>query len=64
MELPSLEPLKEVLAQCEAHQKARYTVNVQGEIEWVHANSINTFYIACKEQLSKFFSLHLRGLER
>eukprot|EP00965_Chrysotila_dentata_P102365 3379320-Pleurochrysis_carterae.AAC.2 len=63
MELPSVQPLERVLALCEAHPQARYTMNDQGKIEWVRANTIDTFYIESAEQLSKCSSLHRRGLE-
>eukprot|EP00965_Chrysotila_dentata_P080107 2643267-Pleurochrysis_carterae.AAC.2 len=43
MELPSLEPLTADLALCELHPQARYTVNTEGEIQWVQANSIDSY---------------------
>eukprot|EP00965_Chrysotila_dentata_P065136 2158978-Pleurochrysis_carterae.AAC.1 len=64
MELPSLTPLQDSLRLCESHPQARYTINTDGEVEWVSATSIDSYYIDSEERLSQFLNLHQRGFER
>eukprot|EP00965_Chrysotila_dentata_P201276 6180485-Pleurochrysis_carterae.AAC.11 len=62
MELPSVEPLRDLLGQCEYHRRARYSI-VNGAIQWTSFPTIDTYYISNEETLSDFLKLETRKLE-
>eukprot|EP00965_Chrysotila_dentata_P002134 70254-Pleurochrysis_carterae.AAC.1 len=53
----------EMLSLCEEHPQARYTINQEGAVEWVQAQTIDAYYIDSEEQLAKLCNLHQRGFE-
>eukprot|EP00965_Chrysotila_dentata_P022421 742556-Pleurochrysis_carterae.AAC.1 len=57
MDIPSQEPLRDLLSQCQFHRMERSTIS-NGAIEWVRSTSIDTYYIECERQLAAFLQLH------
>eukprot|EP00965_Chrysotila_dentata_P236258 6201217-Pleurochrysis_carterae.AAC.2 len=65
MEVPSMEPFAEVLIDCDHHPQARYSSDPKDRlVSWIHSPNIDNYYVERAGQLSDFFGLHVRGLER
>eukprot|EP00965_Chrysotila_dentata_P123623 4086838-Pleurochrysis_carterae.AAC.1 len=59
MDLPSIDPLRDVLAKCQYHKMAKYTI-ANGEIVWARSRQIDSYYLDDELAVADFLALHLR----